>query len=571
MANRRIEIGRTESHPLSIDLMTLVDTRLLVQANSGGGKSGTLRLIAERASPHIQTIILDNDGEFATLREKVDMLLIGEGGEVPATVRSAGLLARRLLEAQVSAVVDMYEMGLNERRDFVAEFLKSLISLPRSLWRPTLIGLDEAHLYAPQSGEESSSEWVAALLAQGRKRGYCAIVATQRLSKLHKDVAAECNNVLIGRTWLDVDQKRAGDILGMSKADSVALRDLPPQTFYGFGPAFSVNGVFKMRTDDVATTMPKAGHRFDVAVPPPSSKVRSILAAEFANLPAEAEEQARDLTDARRKIVELQRQLQAKPSAAPSGADLLRAKTEGKRESDAVWKATTAALEAARRDDRFRFERLRRLLAKLAPMFSDFAKELSVELPDVKMPEAVPVPPSHGHATPSRPLVREVARRVAPSNGSSADGELPRGEKATLIVCAQYPDGATREQMTVLTGYKRSTRDAYIQRLRERGYVDVRGELILATDEGVAALGSDFEPLPVGADLRAYWLAKLPGGERAVLQVLIDAHPDAVERSEIDKVTGFKRSTRDAYLQRLQVKRLVTSDRGEVRASELLF
>jgi hypothetical protein len=48
----------------------------------------------------VQTIILDNEGEFATLREKIDVLLVGDGGELAADVRSAGLLARRLLESR---------------------------------------------------------------------------------------------------------------------------------------------------------------------------------------------------------------------------------------------------------------------------------------------------------------------------------------------------------------------------------------------------------------------------------------------------------------------------------------
>jgi DNA helicase HerA-like ATPase len=201
-----ITMGRADEGAVTLDLMKLVDTRLLVQANSGGGKSGTLRLIAERASGSMQTIILDNEGEFATLREKVDMLLVGDGGELPADPRSAGLLARRLLETQVSAVVDLYELALDTRRQFVKVFLEALIALPRNLWRPTLVMLDEAHLYAPQGGDVESTKAVIALQSQGRKRGFCGILATQRLSKLHKDAAAECNNVLIGRTWLDVDQ-----------------------------------------------------------------------------------------------------------------------------------------------------------------------------------------------------------------------------------------------------------------------------------------------------------------------------------------------------------------------------
>jgi hypothetical protein len=64
-----------DAEKLDLDLPTLVDTRLLIQANSGGGKSWLLRLIAERAG--IQTIVLDNEGEFASLREAVDVLLVG--------------------------------------------------------------------------------------------------------------------------------------------------------------------------------------------------------------------------------------------------------------------------------------------------------------------------------------------------------------------------------------------------------------------------------------------------------------------------------------------------------------
>jgi DNA helicase HerA-like ATPase len=41
---------------------------------------------------------------------------------------------------------------------------------------------------------------VKGLATRGRKRGFCAVAATQRLSKLHEGRAAECNNKLIGRT-----------------------------------------------------------------------------------------------------------------------------------------------------------------------------------------------------------------------------------------------------------------------------------------------------------------------------------------------------------------------------------
>src|ERR1700732_1990550 len=97
-------IGTIDSaKKLDVDLPRLVDTRLLIHANSGGGKSWLLRLIAERAG--IQAIVLDNEGEFASLREAVDVLLVGASGELLANPRHAALLARRLLEYKVSAAV----------------------------------------------------------------------------------------------------------------------------------------------------------------------------------------------------------------------------------------------------------------------------------------------------------------------------------------------------------------------------------------------------------------------------------------------------------------------------------
>lgn len=45
-------------------------------------------------------------------------------------------------------------------------------------------------------------------MSQTRKRGCAGVIATQHLSKLHKDAAAEDNNVIIRVTWIDADQAR---------------------------------------------------------------------------------------------------------------------------------------------------------------------------------------------------------------------------------------------------------------------------------------------------------------------------------------------------------------------------
>lgn len=78
---KKIVIGTKGEH---FDLDVLLPTRLLIQANSGGGKSYLIRRMVEQLFGHVQVIIIDPEGEFATLREQYDFVLVGRGGETPA-------------------------------------------------------------------------------------------------------------------------------------------------------------------------------------------------------------------------------------------------------------------------------------------------------------------------------------------------------------------------------------------------------------------------------------------------------------------------------------------------------
>ena len=171
----------------------------------------------------------------------------------------------------------------------------------------------------------------------------------------------------------------------------------------------------------------------------------------------------------------------------------------------------------------------------------------------------------------ARLAYRSPARREQ-ANGAEPPSDAPgKGELRILTAVAQHQGGVTREQITVLTGYKRSSRDTYLQRLRARGLI-IDGERITATDPGVAELGPDFEPLPTGSALLAHWRHRLPQGERAVLEVVVAAWPSPVHRERISEATEYQRSSRDTYLQRLRSRRLVEYvGPGEVRASEQLF
>jgi len=89
----------------------------------------------------------------------------------------------------------------------------------------------------------------------------------------------------------------------------------------------------------------------------------------------------------------------------------------------------------------------------------------------------------------------------------SSEVKLPIGETKILSAIIQN-HGCTRQQITVLTGYKRSSRDAYLQRLSVKGLVEISGDQVYATAQGSVAV--EVEALPTGPELRDYWLNKLP-------------------------------------------------------------
>lgn len=555
---------------LKCTLERLVDTRLLVQANSGGGKSFLLRRLLEQTHGHVQHLVIDPEGEFASLRERFDYIHAAKSGaDTAADPRTAALLAERLLELKASAVLDIYELKAHERVRFVRLFLEALVNAPKKLWTPTLVIVDEAHVFCPQTGEAESAGAVKDLATRGRKRGFCCVLATQRLSKLHKDAAAECNNKLIGRTGLDVDMKRAADELGLSGKDDIAeLRRLKPGEFFAFGPAFSADGVVRVQVGGVTTTHPKAGGHRKFEAPPPTAAIKKLL-PDLADLPAEAEGRERTLAELKADLAGARRELAAVKRATP-----VETKTV---ERFALKDGQLARAEKLVERTSAEIVRLADLGARLVADLHDANKQIADAIRQTAAPAttmAVGTPSPAHPPTVSRPPIRKAAATSrAPNRETAGDSPLTGGELRTMIAVAQYPDGVTREQLTILTGYKRSSRDTFLQRLGAKGFVQVNGGGPIYPDQaGIDALGSAYEPLPTGRALYEWWRQRLGGGELAILDALVREGPDrGLTRDQISEATGYKRSSRDTFLQRLAARKLIDTTTGGVRAAVILF
>lgn len=237
----KIDMGRTAgSEPAELDLEELLATRLLVQGNSGSGKSHLLRRLLEQSAPWVQQAIIDPEGDFVTLADKFGHVAIDAAG----SERDLAIIGARVRQHRVSTILNLEGLEPDRQMKAAAVFLNALFDAERDHWYPMLVVVDEAQLFAPaasgEAGEDARRAALGAmtnLMCRGRKRGLAGVIATQRLAKLAKNVAAEASNFFMGRTFLDIDMARAADLLGMEKRQAETFRNLDRGQFVALGPA----------------------------------------------------------------------------------------------------------------------------------------------------------------------------------------------------------------------------------------------------------------------------------------------------------------------------------------------
>ena len=236
-----IDIGaRSGGQRAVFDLEELLATRLLVQGNSGSGKSHLLRRLLEQSAPWVQQCVIDPEGDFVTLADAFGHVVI----DAASVERELVAIAERVRRHRVSVIFNLEGLDVDRQMRAAATFLNGLFDADRDNWYPALVVVDEAQLFAPAASsdaeEESRRQSLGAmtnLMCRGRKRGLAGVIATQRLAKLAKNVAAEASNFLMGRTFLDIDMSRAADLLGMERRQAETFRNLDRGQFVALGPA----------------------------------------------------------------------------------------------------------------------------------------------------------------------------------------------------------------------------------------------------------------------------------------------------------------------------------------------
>ncbi len=593
----------SEKLNLPIDAVTQT---IGVLAKRRAGKSYTARRFAEQLLKAGQQVaIVDPKGDWWGIRSSADgksaglpvIILGGERGDVPLEVTGGEVVAKLIAEECVSVLLDLSLFRKHEVATFMGQLLENLYRIKaREQFRtPMMLIIDEADAIAPQKpykGEERMLGAAEDIVRRGGQRGIGCMMITQRSAVLNKNVLTQVQMLIALRTIAPQDLAALNawiDVHGTEKERAKLMESLPALAtgkawFWSPGwpttqGIFELVSVLPIETFDSGAT-PKPGEK---RVEPKHSADVDLDALRRQMSATIERAKADDPKELKRKIAALERELQKKPFE--------KSNTQIKTVEKPVLKDSQIdRLEKLNRQFEELFERcgkqlelfsgkatlqLNRLLDRrieiLNPINEAVGKVRQQTAPKQVLRAPKPELPAHSQVfrAPKSQFNPDKSRDSSTSLGMT-DVSLGIGERRCAIAIAQHPNGVTREQLTTLTGYKRSTRNTYLQRLLAALVVYENADRFVINQRGEEWLGGDYQPLPTGVDLQNYWLQKLPQGESRIFGVVL-AQPGGLSREQIGEVTGFKRSTRNTYIQRLAARELVVANGEIIRPSEMLF
>ena len=572
-----------------------------ILAKRRAGKSTTARRLTEQFHKAKQQIaIVDPKGDWWGLlyardgkRPGLPFIVLGGGhGHVPLELNAGEVVARLVVMERVNVIVDLSHFRKDDIPTFMTPFLETMYRLKADEQYRTAMTLiiDEADTIAPQkpdrAGERLMASAVEDIVRRGGQRGMGCVMITQRTAELSKSALTQIGILIVLRTIAPQDLKAMDTWIAVhgTATERIAVRESLPTMAQGeafvWAPGWpSGRGIFERvqmqlpETFDSSSTptghkgrAPKHAARVDLGAL--EVRMAATLAHVKANDPTALQHTVGSLTT---QIRELQRKF----AAVVAERDHLAVAVKGRaakqqlRQLDRALKNVmrfharvvdaVARLQALGATDRAAwssiFASTDAYLTRMRQVDDRF--RTGAQWPPWTPPPAASKPASKPDAAPpsSAPTTREPLERAAAPPSSADTGPIGKGELEILRAVVALGE-TTREHLSLLTGKKKSTRNAYVQRLAARGLVTATADRVTATSAGVVVAGPVDRP-PEGAALREWWYGRLPAGEAVVLRLVVDG---TRTRDAVTDGSGFKKSTRNAYLQRLATRHLIVLD-----------
>lgn len=572
----------SEGLRLPVDVVTQT---IAVLAIKGAGKSFlSRRLVEQLHAAGQQTVTVDPKGDWWGIRSSSDgkkpglpiLILGGERGDVALEPEGGEVVARLVVEERVSALIDLSGFRKHQVATFMSDFLESLYRLKnQERYRtPMMLVVDEADAIAPQKpmrGEERMLGAIEDIVRRGRQRGIGCTLVSQRSAVLNKNVLTQAHILVALRTIgpqdlkaLDAWIENCGTDAGRAQVMD-SLPSLPTGEAWWWAPSWpTASGILlRARTRPIETfdsgATPKVGQR---RAEPKCLADVDLGAVEKQMADAVVRQKENDPRLLKKRVLELERQLANPPSM----------KVTVRNHRPLLGKADITRVERLIERSGKLLDRIRDGSSVLGSSIGGLQNQLTLVLAKARADDG------HTVSGDETALLRTYWKNDTLKDPEPMiprkpreDGDLGSGVRRVLVAIAQHESGVTREQLSVLTGYRKSSRATYLKKLKAAGYI-VETDRIRVTAAGLKELGPSFAPLPTGKELRAHLLATLPPGEARILTALIAAYPEPIHRDRLGALVEYKKSSLSTYTKKLIARAaLEHAGRGLIRASPNLF
>jgi hypothetical protein len=204
------------SGTLPMTLQSLIGESIAVLGIKGSGKTNTAAVLIEELLAHgLPLTIVDIEGEYWGLKERFDVVVVGQSAnvDIPITTAHAGAFAEYSMTQGVSLILDLSGFDSDEAMAFLLAYFNTLWEVASRLRRPYQVVLEEAHEFVPQGVRSPLKTTLARIALRGRKRGLGMVLISQRSAKVEKDVLTQAAIVFLHRVVHPIDMKIYQEIL----------------------------------------------------------------------------------------------------------------------------------------------------------------------------------------------------------------------------------------------------------------------------------------------------------------------------------------------------------------------
>jgi hypothetical protein len=569
--------GLQVSPELTLPLAAVTQTFALLAVRRAG-KSNAAAVMAEEMFAASQPfVVIDPKGDWWGLRASADgkgpglpiPIFGGLRGDMPLSPESGRLMADLVFDHNLTCILDVSRFSKAARVRFLTAFAERLYELHQGDPQPRHIFLEEADRVLPQRVVQDMAACVGAysdLIRLGGGFGLGVTLISQRSAVINKDGLTQVETMIAMRTTSPQDRKAIRDWMEHHAVAGEIVDSLPGLLS---GEAWVSSSFFLAEhgQEPIQRIRFRRRSTFDSGATPEVGKPRRVATLADIDVPALGDRMAAMLEKAaqddpkalRKRVAQLERELKGAGSGAGEAGRLAAENRELRAQ---------LAEALARPPERIEVPVLApgdvAALEQAITGMRDTAGSLELALGRAARTAPLPV----------KPVPPPSAQRVSAPQPAAAKDEpsLSKAQRAILTVLAQFPDGRTKKQLAMLSGYSANSGgfNGTLASLRTSELIG-RGDPITIADAGRHALG-EWEALPSGPDLAAYWIGRLSKAEGVILRLLLDSWPDPMSKEAIATEGGYSANSGgfNGALAKLRTLQLITGGSGAIYPDETL-